>query len=216
MIKIIKRILLGIFIFFAAIMVMGLYFGNKDQGTSAQQAAQQAPAKEPEPTTSTVPATPVAQAEEPKPVAPSGPKWSYSERKDEMTDQTHYMAILTSVNSLDFKFPYAGNNHGRIAIRRQGKDQDVIFSISKGQIPCTTGCSITVRFDDGKPVPYRASPPESRDSTLIFLDHPELFIALAETANKIRVQATYFQEGSPVLTFETSERLVWPRQQRKK
>lgn len=140
-------------------------------------------------------------------------QWTYGEQRDEMSGKSERHAYVTSFNSLSLPFPYAGTNMGQLLIRKHPRyGLGVIFSIDKGQIICRSygdGCSVKVKYDDGPVHHFSASPPDDGSSTHIFLNDPARFIAGAKKAKEIRVQATYYQGGSPALLFKTPGPLEW-------
>lgn len=67
----------------------------------------------------------------PTPALP-GSQWSYLTSDDKMGKGTIHHAFLSSSNSVNFEFPYAGIQHGTLSLRinpRYGKD--IIFKIEK-------------------------------------------------------------------------------------
>lgn len=143
----------------------------------------------------------------------SSAAWEYKSDSDKMTGKKSVEAQVTSDNQLSFGFPYTGQNYGFLTIRQHPQyGLDVLVSITKGQMLCSTyDCTVTVKFDDGKPVTYSGSGPADHSSTTIFLNNTSRFIAGAKKAKKILVQFNAFRNGSPVLEFTTPQPLEWPR-----
>lgn len=147
------------------------------------------------------------------PEAAAGESWDYSTSIDKMTSQKTVHAVIRSSNSLSLQFPYKGSNFGRLLVRQHPKyGTDVIVDVDKGQILCRSydGCSVSVRFDSGKPSTFSATPPADHSSDTIFLQNAQRFIASARKAKRILVQLTFFQSGMQVLEFEVDEPLKWP------
>ena len=144
---------------------------------------------------------------------PAAAQWTYGEQRDEMSGKSERHAYVPSFNSLSLSFPYAGTNMGQLLVRKHPRyGLGVIFSIDKGQIICRSygdGCFVKVKYDDGPVHHFSASPPDDGSSTHIFLNDPARFIAGARKAKEIRVQATYYQGGSPALLFKTPGPLEW-------
>lgn len=133
--------------------------------------------------------------------------WRYSSFEDNMTGKKTYRASLDSSNTLHFSFPYEGAQNATLLLRthpRYGKD--VMLSIEKGQFLCNMydGCSLLIRFDDSPPVTFNASEPADHDSTVLFIENYSGFVGKMMKAKKVRIQANYFREGSPILEFDVS------------
>lgn len=140
-------------------------------------------------------------------------QWTYTDSADKMTGKKNFSASVTSDNQLTFDFPYKGDNWGLLTVRQHPQyGLDVLVSISKGQMLCHTHeCTISVKFDDGKPVKYSGTGPADHSSTSIFIDNASKFIAGAKKAKKILIQFNAYQNGAPVLEFTTPQTLDWPR-----
>lgn len=98
--------------------------------------------------------------------------WRYDYMIDEMTDKPSLFATNESENVVEFGFPYRGVQHATLTLRTHPKyGKDVIVSIERGQILCPSydGCSVSVRFDDGKVQKFRASPSGDRSTISISL-----------------------------------------------
>jgi hypothetical protein len=140
-------------------------------------------------------------------------QWTYEGNVDKMSGKKSSTASVTSDNQLSFDFPYKGKNSGFLTIRQHPQyGLDVIVSISKGQMLCHTyDCTISVKFDDGKPVKYSGTGPADHSSTSIFIENAPKFIAGAKKAKKILIQFNAYQNGAPILEFTTPQPLEWPR-----
>jgi len=139
-------------------------------------------------------------------------QWRYQDSVDQMTGKAESYAYVESDNSLDLSSPYAGRNHGRITVRRHPKyGLDVVVSVDKGQILCRAyqGCSVMVRFDNGKPQQFSAVEPADYSSESVFLTNRARFISAAKKSKRILVQIPMFHEGEQVLEFSVPVELVW-------
>lgn len=138
--------------------------------------------------------------------------WQYDESTDKMSGKATNTASITSDNSLDLAFPYAGRNHAFLTVRKHPQyGLDVILQIQKGQILCSSysGCPIQVKFDDAPPVKFSGTGSADHDSKVIFFKDANRFINQATKAKKILVQANLYQAGAPVLEFSMNEPLKW-------
>ena len=137
--------------------------------------------------------------------------WSYEETKDAMTDAITRTASIVSDNSLQLDFPYQGHNPGTIVVRQHARHGlDVIVYVNKGQVLClVTGCSVTVRFDDGKAMRFSANGPADHSAETVFLTNRNGFIAGARKAKRIRVILPIYQAGDQVLEFTSPVPLEW-------
>lgn len=136
---------------------------------------------------------------------PNESQWQYSEGEDKMSNQATHYATVVSSNTVNFGFPYNGEQHAILMLRKRRGSNDVILAIEKGQFLCgITGCSVSVRFDD-KPVrQFSAAEASDHSTTKLFINNERLFIAEAKKAMTIRIQAVIYQNGSPVFEFDTS------------
>lgn len=167
------------------------------------------------------PATPKASEPSPTPTAPAAPvvaepeqqtsDWVVQESVDAMTDQPVRHSCATSSNKVSLDFPY-GLRGARLCIRKHPKfGQDVFLSLDgSGQILCASydGCTIPVRFDDGKVEQFSAAGPSDNSSETVFLSNDSRFIASARKAQRVRVQVEFYQNGT--FTFDFPARgLEW-------
>lgn len=115
-------------------------------------------------------------------------------------------ASISSVNLVDFDFPYAGAQRARLLLRIHPKyGKDVILSIERGQFLCgIDGCNITVRFDDGKPANYSVTEPADHKTTMLFIDEYSRFVSRLKRAKKLQIEARFYQQGNHVFEFDVS------------
>jgi hypothetical protein len=129
-------------------------------------------------------------------------EWSYSQNVDPMTSKTSYFASLASTNTINFKFPYNGEQRGEISLSTHPHRKNIVFSINQGQFLCTSyrGCYITVRFDENPPKSYDAVGPRDGSTTYIFIQDYASFVERLQKSKKVLIQAEFYQEG--LRTFE--------------
>ena len=146
--------------------------------------------------------------------------WEYETKQDKMSSTNTKFATITSENSLDLPFPYGGHNKGFLYIRKNAsKPVDVFVSLMKGQIPCPgymDGCTVTVRFDEDRPLKFRAVNPSDHSTDTFFIHDTARFINGAKKAKTILIQFTMFQAGNQILEFKPTTPLSWDEPKRKK
>lgn len=140
--------------------------------------------------------------------------WSYKTNEDKMTSAATKVATLMSDNTLSLPFPYKDSeNYGLLIIRQStGKPVDVLVSIKKGQILCPgygDGCTVTVRFDNDKPIRFGAIGPSDHSSTAFFIHNTSRFLTGAKKAKRILIQFTMYNAGEQTLEFNPAENLEW-------
>ena len=140
--------------------------------------------------------------------------WSYKTSEDKMTSAATKVATLISDNALNLPFPYKDSeNYGFLTIRQSaGKSVDVLVSIGKGQILCPgygDGCTVTVRFDNEKPIRFGAIGPSDHSSTVFFIHNTNRFLTGAKKAKRILIQFTMYNAGVQTLEFNPAQSLEW-------
>jgi hypothetical protein len=156
------------------------------------------------PSTSSL-STPITNTN-PAPVAP-GSQWLYSQVADAMSKGTTYHAAVSSKNTVEFDFPYAGAQHATLNLRvdpRYGKE--VIFSIERGQILCHSyeDCTVLVRFDDEKTTNYSAVGAADNSTETIFIRNYDRFVEKMLKAKQVRISTNIYQQSAPVFEFDVS------------
>ena len=116
-------------------------------------------------------------------------------------------AYVSSSNTVNFDFPYAGEQHATLRLRinpRHGKD--VMFSIEKGQILCHSyeDCTVLVRFDDEKAINYSALGAADNSTETIFIRNYGRFVENMLKAKQVRISTNIYQQGAPVFEFDVS------------
>lgn len=150
-------------------------------------------------------ATPSPAVEPPKP----GSQWTDLSSEDSMGRKRTIKAI-NSTNTLSFGFPYQGEQYAGLLLRKSQDGTDVIVQINKGQFLCSFNeCAVNVRFDDGPVRRVSASGPTDNSTTVLFLSGASGLIQQMKKAKTTKIEATFYQEGSRVLEFNT-EALTWP------
>ncbi|MBD9609776.1 hypothetical protein [Pseudomonas sp. PDM08] len=134
----------------------------------------------------------------------SGEAWTYENVQDSMTQKTINRALLGSTNRLSFDFPYRGTQQAQLQLRKHPRwGQDVILQIQKGQFLCNSydGCSVSVRFGNGKPKEFSAGEPNDNSRTSIFIQGYSNFVSELRKVDKVYIEASFYQEGNRTLEF---------------
>ena len=124
-----------------------------------------------------------------------------------MTGGTRRTASVDSTNTVNFGFPYNGEQHARLILRTDPQEgKDVMFRIEKGQILCPSyeSCWVQVRFDDEKPGNFSATGPADHSSEVVFLNDYSRFLTKMRKAKRVRIAVNIYQQGSPVFEFDVS------------
>ncbi len=135
-----------------------------------------------------------------------GLSWNYLEFQDKMGRGTIKTAYISSINTVNFEFPYQGTQRATLRLRVHPKHgKDVILSIEKGQFLCDfNGCTVTVRFDEGKPQNFRTGRSADNDTTTVFISNYASFYSSAKKSKKIYIEATFYQQGTRVFEFDSA------------
>jgi hypothetical protein len=134
-----------------------------------------------------------------------GSQWNYSHVPDAMSKGTTHHAIVISSNTVEFKFPYSGEQHGRLNLRIDPKyGKDVIFSIEKGQILCHSyeDCSVLVRFDEEPAMKFSGVGSADNSTESVFIRNYDKFTSKLAKAKIVRISTNIYQEGAPVFEFD--------------
>jgi hypothetical protein len=143
----------------------------------------------------------------------AGAHWKVNHPTDEMTDKAFVVASVTSINEVDFDFPYDGGSLLTMYVREKDNNTDVFFRISKGQFVCNeySGTDvITIRFDDEAPQKFKASESSTNDSSILFVarsSDAKKIIQKCKTAKTMKVQLNFYSEGARIFNFEVEEPL---------
>ena len=135
----------------------------------------------------------------------------YSENTDRITKSTS-AASIASDNSLQFGFPYKGDNYGRITVRQHLKyGLDVMIATVYGQILCNSysACPVEIRFDDKPAMRFSGNGPADNSSDTVFSSNALLFISAAKKAKRILVSRNIYKSGAPLLEFSTAAPRQW-------
>lgn len=146
----------------------------------------------------------------------AGPAWSwqFKSTSDPMGRGTRHEATVTSSNSVNFPFPYAGTQRALLVLRSgPGHDDlDVVLFLQRAQFLCQLDdCRAAVRFDDADAVDVRAVGSSSHAMNVIFLRDEANFIEQARAAKRVKIEAEFYQFGRFVFDFPVSGLGDWPK-----
>lgn len=135
-----------------------------------------------------------------------GLAWNYADGEDSMSGKPVRRAYVSSVNTVDFKFPYSGAQRATLTIRKHPRwGTSVYIAIDKGQFVCGyDSCNVRVRFAKGNAQRISASEPDDHSSNVLFISNTSSFIAQARKSDKVFIEADFYQEGSRVFEFDIS------------
>jgi hypothetical protein len=132
--------------------------------------------------------------------------WKYQTSEDEMTSKKIHLASVFSLNTVNFDFPYSGEQRAKLILRNHPRHGvDLILTIEKGQFNCgLSGCDVLIRFNDNQPITVKASESESNKSTMLFLDAYNLLVENLPTTKTVKISANFYHEGNNVFEFDVS------------
>lgn len=135
--------------------------------------------------------------------------WRYTEKVDEMDGTKKTLATLVADNTLDFDFPY-GQSEFALHIRSWKGSTDIYLVCSKCQFIAGIMGEKTyrVKFDDEAPMKISANHTTSGSSDVVFLGSESKLISKLKTANKLIIEAEFFDAGYKRITF-TTKGLQW-------
>lgn len=143
-------------------------------------------------------------------------QWKESYQSDEMRGTSRKFVENSSVNSVDFEFPYNGGSSMSLVLRSNNTElknnekaeelplSEAMLIISKGQFTCDSynDCSISVKFDDEKIQRYSMSRSSSGSSDVMFIDDSRQFIKNIKSHNKLIIEAQFYRAGAKQFKFD--------------
>jgi hypothetical protein len=130
--------------------------------------------------------------------------WKYSEDIDQMDNTKKTTASLESDNSIKFEFPY-GNSDFTLYIRSWKGSTDVFLTGSSCQFIAGVMGEKTyrVKFDDEAPINVSANHSSSGSADIVFLGSEKKLISKLKTAEKVIIEAEFFDVGYIQIIFST-------------
>ena len=135
-------------------------------------------------------------------------KWKYQVDEDKLTSKSSYTAWLRSINTVNFDFPYQGEQRGELLLRTHPQHgKDLILRVKKGQMLVRSyeDTSVKVVFDQGSPVTYKVVGPSDHGSTSLFFRDYHGFVARMLKAKTVKISCPFYQQGNVVFEFNVSD-----------
>jgi hypothetical protein len=151
--------------------------------------------------------TAIAAAEKEEQRATS--RWEYRREPDEMGRGIEKVGALDSTSTLDFGFPYSGEQHLKLLLLDRPKDgKNIAIQIEHGQFHCGyPTCIIAIRLDGGKVQNFKAEQGVGYKSgdVLFFMKYDyDRFLILLRSSKKMQMEVSFFREGARVVEFDTA------------
>ena len=130
--------------------------------------------------------------------------WIYTDKVDNITESRTRVAQIESSSTLEFDFPYQGEQRAILLMGKMGDEFLVNIKVKKGQFTCITGCSIDTKFSN---IPFyveKANFSEDYSSDTLVLVNSRIFIENALENDEVIVEAVFYREGAQEITFDLS------------
>ena len=138
-------------------------------------------------------------------------EWTYKMDSDEMTTQEIQYAFNTSLNTVNFKFPYDGGSKLKLILRDKyayeqfKNEKSAILHISKGQFNHNVNGNITAKMSfDGKIVQFNCLASDTSDFDILFISNYKKFFNNLKDTKILKIELPFYQEGNKVFTFDVS------------
>lgn len=133
-------------------------------------------------------------------------QWRYKNLEDKMRRSITQIAEINSTNKANLDFPYKGGSTLELNLRKMDskEEDDVFFSIDRGQIPCFNICRIFSKFDNDEVIEWGGIGAESGRSDLIFIGKSQEFIERLKSAKKLIIEIQIYNHGRFQFNFNVS------------
>lgn len=137
---------------------------------------------------------------------PSLNNWDYTSYHDDLTSGVIDVATVKSDNTVNFSFPYQGEQRASLIIRTHPRfGNDVILHINKGQFLARNhSCIVNMRFDNSEIKSYAARTPNDYSHNSIFIVDYKEFIKKMMQSKSLKIEALFYHQGAQVFTFNVS------------
>lgn len=133
--------------------------------------------------------------------------WNLSTSTDDATGKPFKTASITSTNTVNFSFPYSGEQRARFTTRSHPRyGHDAFLTIEQGQLLCSSysNTSVLIRFDDGPATAYKCNGAADNSSDVVFIEGISQIEAQMQTAKTMYVTVNVYQEGQPTFAFNVT------------
>ena len=136
--------------------------------------------------------------------------WNYSNDEDKMSGEQQYFSSTTSINKIDFEFPYDGGSTFRLIIRNMGRGNEVLMIVSNGQFltSITSSEKARIKLDGGSVLNYNFRSSNDGSVDVIFFNSSNKLISALKTSKKIMIEVPFYQAGRQIIYFDV-EGLIW-------
>lgn len=131
--------------------------------------------------------------------------WIYSEETDQKEAGKKYSADILANELLQFDFPEDGGSTVMLSIDKTSTITKALLNISKGQFSAgIEGSSINIGFDNALPLAFKASSVTDNGEAIISIDDVNGLIKKLRSAQKMTIQADFYDSGSRQMTFDVA------------
>ncbi len=135
-------------------------------------------------------------------------KWKYQTVTDALTSKPAYHARVSSINRVNFGFPYQGEQRGVLVLRTHPQyGKDVFVRVDRGQMLVSSfqESNVKVVFDQGSPITYRVAAPADHSNTTAFIRDYHGFVERMLKAKKVKISVPFYQQGEVVFEFNVMD-----------
>jgi hypothetical protein len=117
---------------------------------------------------------------------------------------TEKFAQITSLNAANFAFPYQGEQHTVLLLRKSPKyGKNVILRIERGQFTSSFVQNfVAVRFDKGELQKFVIGDSADGSGDTMFIRHYDQFVSQLRKARTLKIEVNFYREGSRVFEFD--------------
>lgn len=111
-------------------------------------------------------------------------------------------ASVTSVNRLNFPFPYEGGSVVTLTLKRRADGPLVSLSVDKGLFNRSyQNGRAQVRFDGGRPVPFTLVAAANGRANIVFVENASAFIRQLRSSSKVQFKLVFAAQPTREVEF---------------
>ena len=131
------------------------------------------------------------------------PSWVYSQGEDPMGRGQYKIAQVESLNTINFSFPYQGAQHASFKLQKGGRGGPSAW-LQLEHANFISSAPIYARFDGGEPQRFSVAQTSDYKTDRVGFDGEgyNRFMKQLRRARKLRIEATFYQQGTRVFEFE--------------